>query len=189
MYRHVLGGGDAIEQVCVDREGLVRGERPARGRFVSRDVEQHAASDDPAPRDDLDAERVARGIVDARGVDAVVEPVPRMRDVPQPVPLARALEVEPVQPVVAPEAAGADLMAHWQLPERRWVGQLDVPVEREDLTRPHLGRARLRALGREEIQRAELVVGAEDPPCGAGRRIGAREELAVGRQSRGKRHG
>jgi hypothetical protein len=72
---------------------------------MARDVEQDAAPCDPAPRDCLYARRSLAGSVDGRRRDPVVEPVPRVRDVTEPVPLARALEIELIEDVVASDAA------------------------------------------------------------------------------------
>jgi hypothetical protein len=131
--------------------------------------------------------RIALGIVDLLRRHPIVEAVARMGDVPKPVPLARALEIEAVEPVVASKATRTGLMAHRRAAERRWVGQRDVPVEREDLPRTHERGTLLGALGGEQIQRAELVIRTEESPCRP-RRVVSGQELAIGRKFWGK-HG
>jgi hypothetical protein len=59
------------------------------------------------------------------------------------------------------------------------VRQLDRPVEREHVATLDQARRRERALAREQIESAELVVGPEDAPGRPGRRIGSREQLAI----------
>jgi hypothetical protein len=136
-----------VQDIGRDAEALVRAERAARFRLVRRDVEQDAAADDASPCDALDAEDVVGGIVDTRGRHAVVEAEPRVGDVTERVPLARALEVEAIEPVVAAHLARAHLMPLGRLAEDPRIGQLDVPVEREDLARSHQGGARLASSG------------------------------------------
>src|SRR5262249_14303069 len=168
-------------------EGLVGGKRSPRGRAMPWDIEQDSASDDPAPGDDLDAETVAPGIVDLRGRGVVVEAVTRVGDVAEPVPLARPLEGESIEVVVATPGA-PHLGTDGGLPERRRGGPLDRPVERETPAVHHERGARAHPLRGDEVERAELVVGAEEAPARSRGRVRSRTQLGVARQSVG-RHG
>src|SRR5579859_3661400 len=174
---------DFLHQLRRDTERCSGVDRLALRPLVARHVQQDGPAADAAPRPVLDAVALAGAHLFARG--EVVEAVARVSGVRQAVPLAGTLWVEVVQPVVHRHAAGHlhHAVRVGAAAEERRVGQVDAPVEAEAHPRADAGRRGLDALRREEVDRAELVVLAEEAPVGAALGVGALGKLRVTRQA------
>lgn len=129
---------------------------------MARRVEQHSASDDPVVGPVSDPDALALEVV---VLEPLVVAVPAIADVPQPVPLARPLQLEAVERVVPP-AAGYLLVVG----VRRSVGEerrrrlVHREAQVDDAARPDQRGGLTDALGGEVTHRAEVVAGTEHAP-------------------------
>jgi hypothetical protein len=99
------------------------------------------------------------------------------------VPLGRALEVEPVETVVHFVATeGEDLVPVRLAPEQRRVREVEGEVERQDLPRADEGGRGQHAVGVEEVDGADAVIGPEHVPAVAQVEAGHLGQVVEGRE-------
>ncbi|MCZ7578521.1 MAG: hypothetical protein M5U18_16325 [Dehalococcoidia bacterium] len=175
----------------LDREAAVGGEvdRVPPGFEVSPDIQEGGTARDAAAGPVVDA---APGTGLARhlgALDAVVEAMLGVADVDKGVPLAARLGVEVVEHVVVVDGARDDLLADGASAEEGRVREFECPVEREHLARCDQLRGGGDALGGLEVEQADLVVVAEEPPGGVGRRAFDGGQLVERGEGVGYRHG
>jgi hypothetical protein len=150
----------------LDREAAVGGEvdRVAPGLEVAADIEEDGPARDAAPGPVVDA-APGTGLPGHFGVgDAVVEAVLRVADMDQGVPLAARLGIEVVEDVVVADWPGGDGLADGAAAEEGRVRQFERPIQGEHLSRGDEFRGARDAVGGLEVEQADLVVAAEEPP-------------------------
>src|SRR5262249_4101870 len=122
-----LLGGNSVTLARVERDAVRGGE--------SWEVNQYAASGDPAPRPMMNSVARVGRVGDLLFGHAVVKTVLPMAEMPQAVPLRRRLRVEVVvhviEDILAPPVDG---VAQGRAVEQRGIGLLQLPVHRENLT-------------------------------------------------------
>ena len=157
LDRDALRLGDLLDHRAGDREALV-----GRAVVVALGVDQHAAPDDAALRPLVDAALAA--LVDVLVLAAAPVAVLAVAHVREGVPLAGALQVEAIEPVVARLAAGLDVVREAGAIAERRVRLVEREIEVDHLARADQPRGRDHVLRRQPVERPDLVVASPDIP-------------------------
>jgi hypothetical protein len=97
-------------------------------------------------------------------VHAVVVAIDGMSHVTKTIPLARALRVPPYELVIVPDGEIVNDVFEGRSGEEGWTGELQLQVEVEDRTPDGARHPGGHTPGCEEVEAAELVRGAPEPP-------------------------
>ncbi|EPE03563.1 hypothetical protein F503_06736 [Ophiostoma piceae UAMH 11346] len=189
--RPLLPLQNSFEIVDGDVGGLERFRGDGPGTAVARVVDEHAAAND-APLVDPRVDADDAGRVQVVHGDAAVELLGLLvAVVAEAVPLAGALGIEREVVVVDGTVGAGGGLADDALPLERGavkaglVGAVEVPVEGHAVAGPDFLGGLGDGVGREHVERAEVVVGAVEAP-GVARRPGLVERQATSEATDGE---